>query len=165
MIRVQRSDDRVSFEASRKANGSGEDAGFRTGCKPRTFSGPDSVGGPSGLGSVLSRSTFCHDLLRNARSPKHICTYPVILRSRGAFGGAFLPAKYGMDVVKVRHRRPESLEKPAKCCDLRSPWSEWGSGGRRFESGRPDSRKPLYYMQLRNERSLNGRSFFVLVCQ
>ena len=98
--------------------------GSETGCKPRTSSEPIRWADHQGL------DRFCHDLLRNARSPKRICTYPVVLRSRGAFGGAFLPAKYGMDVVKVRHRRPESLAKPAKCCDSRSPWSEWGSGGR-----------------------------------
>ena len=45
------------------------------------------------------------------------------------FGGVFLPAKYGIDVGKLRHRRPVSLCNP-------SEWRKWlwvppalGAGG------------------------------------
>jgi hypothetical protein len=34
---------------------------------------------------------------------------PSELRGRGVFGGEFLPAEYGTDVGKLRHRRPVSL--------------------------------------------------------
>jgi len=33
---------------------------------------------------------------------------------RGEFGGEFLPAEYGMDVRKLRHRRPVSVLSPAE---------------------------------------------------
>ena len=57
-------------------------------------------------------------------SVKNHCSYTrtfgyisedAIEENRGVFGGVFLPAEYGIDVGKLRHRRPVSLSSPAEC--------------------------------------------------
>ena len=45
----------------------------------------------------------------NVRSCLRFISVSQIGKGRGEFGGEFLPAEYGIDVGKLRHRRPVSL--------------------------------------------------------